>query len=74
MTIPKDGTSTIALPSVRRRDVLVALDFGVAKSLPAGFSLDLTYTFLRNGSNIANGIDNRNYTKHSILLTTYYSF
>ncbi len=50
------------------------LDFGVAKSLPAGFSLDLTYTFLRNGSNIANGIDNRNYTKHSILLTTYYSF
>lgn len=74
VTIPKDGTSTIALPSVRRRDVLVALDFGVAKSLPAGFSLDLTYTFLRNGSNIANGIDNRNYTKHSILLTTYYSF
>lgn len=74
VTIPRDGSTTIALPSVRRRDVLTALDLGVSKTLPAGFSLDLTYTFLRNGSNIQNGIDNRNYTKHSVLLTTYYSF
>lgn len=74
VTIPRDGSTTIALPSVRRRDVLASIDFGISKTLPAGFSLDLTYTFLRNASNIANGIDNRNYTKHSVLLTTYYSF
>jgi hypothetical protein len=74
VTLPKDGTTSIALPSTRRRDTLVSLDVGVSKTLPAGFSLDLTYTFIRNVSNIANGIDNRNYVKNSILLTLYYSF
>ncbi len=74
VTLPKDGTSTIPLAPVRRRDILASVDLGIAKSLPAGFSMDLTYTLSRNVSNIANGIDNRNYVKQSILFTTYYSF
>ena len=74
VTLPKDGTSTIPLAPVRRRDILASVDLGITKSLPAGFSMDLTYSFSRNVSNIANGIDNRNYVKQSILFTTYYSF
>ena len=69
----RDSTSTIPLAPVRRRDILASVDLGITKSLPAGFSMDLTYSFSRNVSNIANGIDNRNYVKQSILFTTYYS-
>jgi len=74
ITLPQDGSTTIALPSTRRRDTLVSADLSIAKNLPAGFSLDLTLAFTRNVSNIANGIDNRNYNKATILFTTYYSF
>ncbi len=74
VTLPRDGVTKMDLSPTRRRDTLVSVDVGIAKSLPAGFSLDLTVSFMRNVSNIANGIDNRNYSKLTTMLAVYYSF
>ncbi len=74
VTLPRDGTTKPDLAPTRRRDTLLSIDIGIAKSLPAGFSLDLTFAFMRNVSNVANGIDNRNYTKLTTMLAIYYSF
>lgn len=74
-------TSTIAQQtftepyySQRRVDHLVSADLTLSKDLPLGFGLDLGYSFLRNFSSIANIADNRNYTKHLVQLSLYYSF
>ncbi|HND10613.1 MAG TPA: hypothetical protein PLY80_09255 [Pseudomonadota bacterium] len=74
VTVPRDGTTTLDLPATVRRDSLLSVDAGITKTLPAGFSIDLTVTFMRNVSNIANGIDNRNYSKLTTMLGIYYSF
>ena len=74
VTLPRDGVTTMDLPPIRRRDTLLSVDVGIAKSLPAGFSIDATLSFMRNVSNIANGIDNRNYSKLTAMLGVYYSF
>ncbi|HNK44929.1 MAG TPA: hypothetical protein PKL17_09115, partial [Pseudomonadota bacterium] len=66
--------TTLDLPATVRRDSLLSVDAGITKTLPAGFSIDLTVTFMRNVSNIANGIDNRNYSKLTTMLGIYYSF
>lgn len=73
VTVPRDSAS-IGLPGVRRRDMLFSVDFGLAVTLPHGFSIDATVAFFRNSSNIQNGIDNRNYNKLTALLSAYYSF
>lgn len=75
-TFPPPGSaiSRIEMPSVQRKDSTVSVDITASKSLPLGFSLDVSYAFVKNFSNIANGVDNRNYTKHQILLSAGYAF
>lgn len=74
VTVPRDSNTALPLAASRRRDMLFSVDFGILKTLPAGFSLDATVAFSRNASNIGNGIDNRNYSKLTTLLSVYYSF
>ncbi len=62
------------LPGEQRIDNLISADIGITKNLPLGFSLDLSYSLLRNFSSIANGLDTRSYIKHTVVLTTSYSF
>ena len=66
--------SRFAVASEKRRDHLIFVDLSIAKELPRGFNLELTYAFLRNFSSIATQIDNRSYTKHTVTLTALYSF
>lgn len=75
VTLPPAGTpGTIAMPSMKRRDSLVSVDASVLENLPLGFSLEIAYSFLQNFSTIANSLDNRNYTKHTLVLNGYYAF
>ena len=72
---PVDPTpSRFALPEQRRVDNRFTVLVGVNKKLPRGFSLELTYSYLRNLSSVANYLDNRNYDKHVAQLEVEYTF
>lgn len=71
---PAGSASSIAMPATQRKDSTISVDVTVSKNLPLGFSLDLSYAFVKNFSNIANGIDNRNYNKHQVTLSAGYAF
>lgn len=66
--------SRFTVASEKRRDHLLAADLSVAKELPRGLGLELTYALLRNFSSIATQLDNRSYTKHTVTLTALYVF
>ena len=66
--------SRFTVASEQRRDHLLAADLSIAKELPRGFGLELTYALLRNFSSIATQLDNRSYTKHTVTLTALYAF
>jgi hypothetical protein len=68
------GTQPIAMPSMRRIDNLVIVYLGVTKRLPHDFSLELSYTFYKNFSTIANYLDNRSYDKNVVQLAAYYTY
>ena len=75
VALPPSGTaSSIEMPAVQRKDSTISVDVTISKNLPLGFSLDLAYAFVKNFSNIQNGIDNRNYNKHQVTLTAGYAF
>lgn len=57
-----------------RGDHRVAADLYLRKELSRGFGLELGYSLLYNFSNIENPVDNRNYNKHSVVLTADYSY
>jgi hypothetical protein len=59
---------------LQRKDNQIIAELGLSADLPHDFSLALNYTFLDNLSNIANSIDNRNYTKHTVELRATYAF
>lgn len=69
-----DALEVSNLPAETRHDNLVNFDLSVLKNLPLGFSLELAYLLMKNFSSIANGLDNRNYIKHTVTLTAGYSF
>lgn len=64
----------IPLPDQRRVDNRFTVLFGATKKLPRGFSLELTYSFLKNLSTVQNYVDNRSYDKHVVQLEGGYSF
>ena len=63
-----------AMPDQRRVDNRFTVLVGVNKKLPHDFGLELTYSYLRNLSSVANYLDNRNYDKHVVQLEVEYSF
>jgi tetratricopeptide (TPR) repeat protein len=71
-----DGTQDqpTSLLDTHRQDHRIMADLSISKSLPLGFSIDLTYSFLYNKSNIEHGLDNRTYMKHVATLWANYSF
>lgn len=73
VTVPTSA-ATLELPATQRIDKTITADLMLGKTLPHGFSLDLSYVFLVNFSTIANALDNRNYTKHQVLLSAGYAF
>lgn len=75
VALPPAGTpSMIAMPATRRLDSLISVEASLLTNLPHGFSLELAYNLLKNYSTIANSLDNRNYTKHTLALSGYYAF
>lgn len=64
----------ITLMAQERRDHLINADLYITKTLPKGFSVELSYAFTINKSSIANGLDNRNWDKHVVTLAGYWSF
>jgi hypothetical protein len=62
------------LPVQQRRDQLVSFDFGVRKSLNNIFGIELTYALGDNFSTLANWLDNRNFSKHTVSTTFSYTF
>jgi tetratricopeptide (TPR) repeat protein len=65
---------SFALPEEKRVDHLISLDVAASRALPKGFALDLAYGFMHNLSNIANVLDNRTWSKHTIFLAARYSY
>lgn len=64
----------LRLPEEQRTDNRFTVLGGVRKKLPHDFSLELTYSFYKNISTIANYLDNRGYDKHVVQLAGDYSF
>lgn len=60
--------------SKQRVDQSFTFDISASKQLPLGFSVDIGYTLLINNSSIQDIYDDRNYRKHTVLLTAGYSF
>jgi tetratricopeptide (TPR) repeat protein len=67
-------SAPITLMGQERRDHLINADLYITKTLPLGFSVELSYAFTMNKSSIANGLDNRNWDKHVVTLSGYWSF
>ncbi len=61
------------LPAVQRLDHRFSVDVGASKALPYHLRLGVAYGLLVNLSNMANALDNRNFSKHSVLLSLSYS-
>ncbi|MDW8280208.1 MAG: tetratricopeptide repeat protein [Myxococcales bacterium] len=70
----RDGLPAQTLGYAPRRDHRVSLEVSVARALPVGFSLELTYSLVKNLSSVANGIDNRSYDKHVVALWGAWAF
>lgn len=65
---------SFSLPEEKRVDHLISLDAAASKELPYHITLELAYGFAKNLSNIANVLDNRTWTKHTILLAGRWTF
>lgn len=63
-----------ALPDVQRADHRVMVEAGAQRALPYHLSVGLSYGLLANFSNVANALDNRTYTKHSVIGSVSYYF
>lgn len=64
----------VRLGYLPRRDHRVVADVTLHAELPRGLALELAYSYTKNLSSIANGIDNRSYDKHVASLWALYSF
>lgn len=61
------------LPDVQRADHRVSFDLAASRELPHHLRLGLAYGLLVNLSNVANVLDNRSFTKHSIIASLTYA-
>jgi hypothetical protein len=61
-----------ALPDVQRADHRFSFDVGASRALPYHLRLGLAYGLLVNLSNVANALDNRNFSKHTVLVSLGY--
>jgi hypothetical protein len=63
-----------ALPDVQRADHRLMVEAGAQRALPHHLSVGLSYGLLANFSNVANALDNRTYTKHSVIGSVSYYY
>jgi hypothetical protein len=62
------------LPPASRADHRLTLEGSIYKTLPHRLTIELGYRFVGNFSNLANAIDNRTYTKHTVTASVGYYF
>lgn len=65
--------SPFALPDTQRSDHRFSVDLAASKALPHHLRLGVAYGLLLNVSSIKNALDNRNFEKHSVMLSLTYS-